>query len=175
MSADPARRDALIEYVGQLHATVDALVAPLVARHADRLSCRRGCSGCCADGLTVTEVEAARISATHADLLQGAAPHPPGACAFLDADGACRIYASRPYVCRTQGLPLRWAEERAGQVVEARDICPLNAEGEPLDALPADACWTLGPVEQRLAAAQAAWGEPDARVALRDLFGAASG
>ncbi len=93
---------------------------------------------------------------------------------MLDADGACRLYAARPYVCRTQGLPLRWAEadpDNADQAIELRDICPLNADGPPLDSLPDDQLWTLGPVEQRLAAAQAMHpAGHDARVPLRGLF-----
>jgi hypothetical protein len=155
-----------------IHAEVDASASALAARHAGRLRCGRGCSACCVDALTVFEVEAERIRRAHPDLLESGAPHPPGACAFLDGDGACRVYADRPYVCRTQGLPLRWlAEDEAGEVVEQRDICPLNEPGSPIERLPDDACWTLGPVEQRLAALQAelSGGEPR-RVALRALF-----
>jgi hypothetical protein len=73
-------------------------------------------------------------------------------------------------VCRTQGLPLRWAEAEGEEVVERRAICPLNAEGTPLEDLPAEAMWTLGPVERRLAAAQARTDEPERRVPLRALF-----
>ncbi len=95
---------------------------------------------------------------------------------MLDADGACRIYEVRPYVCRTQGLPLRWVEA----AVERRDICPLNEPGEPIEELPEDACWELGPIEERLAATELEEGRaagdsgaPEAtrpRVRLRDLF-----
>lgn len=115
-------------------------------------------------------LEAERIRERHADLLLFGEPHPEGACAFLDAQGACRIYAERPYVCRTQGLPLRWLEEDGdGEIVEQRDICPLNAEGPALETLPAEACWLLGPFEQRLVALEEQRGELR-RVALRDLF-----
>jgi len=157
-----------VAYVEQLHATVDQLVAPLVARHRERLSCGPGCASCCLDGLSVFEVEAALIRRRCAEVL-AEEPHPPGACAFLDAEQRCRIYAQRPYVCRTQGLPLRWAEQEGEEVVEARDICPLNLEGEPLDELSPEDCWTLGPVERRLASAQERLGG-DTRVALRALF-----
>src|SRR5262245_46152814 len=91
-----------------LHDEVDARAAALAQRHAGRLRCGRGCSACCVDELTVFEVEAERIRRAHTDLLVSGEPHAAGACAFLDAHGACRIYADRPYVCRTQGLPLRW-------------------------------------------------------------------
>ncbi len=162
------------DYVAQLHTLVDTLTAPVAATHQARIQCTRGCAGCCADGLTVFEVEADHIRRSAPAVLHGQQPHPPGACAMLDADGACRIYAARPYVCRTQGLPLRWAEadpDNADQAIELRDICPLNADGPPLDSLPDDQLWTLGPVEQRLAAAQAMHpAGHDARVPLRGLF-----
>lgn len=162
-----------VGYVGALHTVVDQLVAPLEAQHADRLQCARGCSGCCKDGLATLPIEALRIQALHADVLTEA-PGPAGGCAFLDTEGACRIYADRPYICRTQGLPLRWAEEEDGELFEARDICPLNAEGTPLDQLEAEAMWTLGPIERRLAAAQETFGGSSQRVPLRSLFQAQS-
>jgi len=159
-----------IEYVEKLHATVDELVAPLENQHRERLQCRRGCSDCCTDGLTVFAVEAEVIRRHHAVLLEEGLAAAPGGCAFLDDAGACRIYPHRPYVCRTQGLPLRWAEEDGDEVVERRDICPLNADGPSLATLPAEAMWTLGPVERRLAAAQARYGDSETRVPLRALF-----
>ncbi|MCK6506996.1 YkgJ family cysteine cluster protein [Myxococcota bacterium] len=157
-----------------LHEEVDAWVAELVALHGPRLRCGRGCASCCQDELTVLEVEALRIRAAHAELLATAAPGPAGGCAFLDPQGGCRVYADRPYVCRTQGLPLRWLEEHEGdEWVEYRDICPLNEVGPPIEELELDACWSLGIFEPRLADLQEelqGGGEPR-RVALRDLFG----
>jgi len=157
--------EAVVDWVEALHRAVDELTAPIAAANAARLSCRAGCHDCCADGLTVFAIEAAVIARHHGALLATGTPHPVGACAFLDADGSCRIYAQRPYVCRTQGLPLRWATPEG----EARDICPKNEAGPPIEALPADACWTLGPIEQRLAARQA----DGVRVPLRALFSSA--
>ncbi len=151
---------------------VDRAAGALHRLHTERLQCRRGCAGCCVDDLSVFEVEAALIRSECGDVLRQA-PHPPGACAFLDAEGSCRIYAHRPYVCRTQGLPLRWTDP-GEPGVERRDICPLNEPGPPLETLPVDACWSLGPTEARLAALDAARGRGP-RVRLRDLFGATSG
>jgi hypothetical protein len=132
-----------------------------------------GCTDCCQDGITVFEVEAARIRAEAREVLLQQ-PGPAGACAFLSADGACRIYDQRPYVCRTQGLPLRWLDEGpGGETVEYRDICPLNEdEGAPdLASLAAEACWSIGPFEVRLAQLQAETGAAGRRVPLRGLFG----
>ncbi|MFI5302537.1 MAG: YkgJ family cysteine cluster protein, partial [Polyangiales bacterium] len=151
----------------------------LHAVHAARLQCKRGCSGCCVDDLTVFAEEAAPIRAHHAALLTEGAPHAIGACAFLDGRGACRIYADRPYVCRTQGLPMRWLVERRetaetgaerAVTVELRDICPLNETDVPSTDLPSEQCWTIGPVEERLALLQLSSAVRPARVALRDLF-----
>jgi uncharacterized protein len=162
----PFERDAIEE----LHAEVEVQARRLHVVHAARLACRRGCSDCCVDGLTVFEVEAEPIRRHHAALLADGVPHAEGACAFLGPAGDCRIYAQRPYVCRTQGLPLRWLEEQDGQAVELRDICPLNEAGTPIEELPAEECWTLGPVEEELARLDLASGPPRARVSLRAMF-----
>ena len=164
----PTALDAL----RRLHDEVDRDAGALAERHRARLRCGRGCHACCVDGLTVFEIEAERIRAAHAELLRSGRPHPAGACAFLGDAGECRIYADRPYVCRTQGLPLRWLEEAAGDaIVERRDICPLNEAGEPIEGLRSDDCWTLGPVEDRLRRLQEAQdGGAGRRVTLRGLF-----
>ncbi|MCW5831142.1 MAG: YkgJ family cysteine cluster protein [Labilithrix sp.] len=163
-----------IRWVERLHALVDEAAAPVERLAAARLRCRAGCADCCVDDLTVFVIEADVIRRHHADLLETAEPHPHGGCAFLDAGGRCRIYAHRPYVCRTQGLPLRWLEEDEleEEIIESRDICPKNVDGgPPLEELDADACWTLGPFEQRLAAQQhRVDGDRGERVALRSLF-----
>ena len=174
------RGDARLAALRALHAEVDREATRIAAAQADRIRCARGCSGCCQDDLTVTSVEAARIRESHPRLLREGEPHAVGACAFLDEEGACRIYAERPLVCRTQGLPLRVIfEDESDSLEERRDICPLNLPGgPPLDALPESECWLVGPHELRLAELEAefaAGGEPDAgsgarRVALRSLF-----
>ncbi len=177
------KRDRVVELI-RLHEEIDRAVSELTAVHGPRLRCRGGCCDCCRDDLTVFAVEAERIRRHCAELLAVGRPHPAGACAFLDEAGACRIYAHRPYVCRTQGLPLRWLAELTGDglgedarvpaeppgedarvqagppseilpaLVEYRDICPLNEPGPPIEELPESHCWTLGPTEERLRALQ---------------------
>ena len=144
----------------QLHDEVDRRAAAVALGQAGKLACARGCSGCCVDGLTVFEVEADRIRRGAADLLATAAPHAPGRCAFLGSEGECRIYALRPYVCRTQGLPLRWIEDET----DYRDICELNDVA--VETLEPEECWTIGEFEERLARMQG----DGKRVALRDLW-----
>ncbi|MBY0401276.1 YkgJ family cysteine cluster protein [Myxococcota bacterium] len=156
-----------------LHDELDRETRALASLHAGRLQCRRGCHGCCVDELTVTRIEALRIERAHPELLATGTPHPVGACAFLDEAGACRVYAERPLVCRSQGLPLRlYFEDEDGEIEERRDICPLNLEGgPPLAVLPEEACWLVGVHELRLSAIdEAAGGSDETRVRLRDLF-----
>lgn len=155
-----------------LHAEVDAAVQVRLALIGDQLVCKSGCCDCCVDDLTVFAVEADLIRHHHAKLLALESSHESGACAFLDDHGACRIYENRPYVCRTQGLPLRWLDEDDnGQTVEYRDICPLNDAGVDLETLQPDHCWTLGSWEGRLASLQAEQKKgPLVRVPLRALF-----
>ncbi len=160
------------EALERLYREVDGEAGQLSALHAGRLQCRRGCCSCCEDGLTVFEVEAENIRFHYRKLLTEGFPHPPGACAFLDPEGACRVYAHRPYVCRTQGLPLRWIEESPdGEAVEMRAICPLNEEGDPVETLPPEACWSIGPAEAALVKLQGEIsGGELRRVPLRALF-----
>lgn len=168
-----AEADLALDSLRQLHEEIDRESDRLVNRHAERLRCGRGCSACCVDDLTVTAVEAERIRRAHPGLLRDALPHPPGACALLDGDGSCRVYASRPSVCRSQGLPLRFfVENEEEEVEERRDICPLNLEdGPPLETLAEEDCWLIGPFELRLGRIEQAFaGEHSERVALRGLF-----
>jgi 16S rRNA (cytosine967-C5)-methyltransferase len=164
-------REAALEELALFRAEVDARAAQLAAHHAGRLQCRRGCAGCCLDELSVFEVEAELLRREHAELLADGTAHGSGACAFLDGEGACRVYADRPYVCRTQGLPLSVLEQRGGETVELRDVCPLNERGAPLEQLAPEELWRIGPFEERLRAIQQRFsGGTLERVSLRSLF-----
>ena len=165
-------RPKLLLDLNHLYQEIDRITRPLAQTHAQRLRCRPGCVSCCVDLLTVFEIEALNIRQNHPEMLRNNRPHPPGACAFLDEQNQCRIYADRPYVCRTQGLPLRWIEElEDGRVVETRDICPLNENGPPIEELDRAACWTIGSFEEKLAKLQLQIDQGQLkRIALRDLF-----
>lgn len=158
------------ESIEEIHGDVDRAVAALLLRLARPLHCEVGCQDCCIDDLTVFEVEAERIRRSVRDgaVIEVA---DEGRCAFLDDDGWCQVYEARPYVCRTQGLPLRWLEEAAsGEWVERRDICELNEHLVALLELGEDECWTLGELEGRLAMAQARLdGGELRRISLREL------
>jgi Fe-S-cluster containining protein len=172
MAEEPGGEAAALAALSRFHVETDERVRVLAGRHAPRLKCSRGCASCCIDGLTVFEVEAERIRREAAAVLGTGSPHAPGACALLSDDGSCRAYAARPYVCRTQGLPLRWlGTNESGELVEMRDICPLNAEGPPILELRHEDCWTLGPAEERLRQIQREFACGGLRrVALRGLW-----
>ena len=124
--------------------------------YGDRLRCKSGCSACCVDDITVYEVEAENIRLYHKCLNGNCTPGPSGKCAFLTEEGACKIYRARPYVCRTQGLPLRWVEELSnGNIADMRDICRLNEKEISVETLNEESCWTIGSWEARLANLQA--------------------
>ena len=126
---DRATLDALLADYRQLIAKVDAHVAGVVAACADQLACKPGCSSCCRH-LTVTAVEAFALAGAlrerpsgEVERLRALAAAAAGDmdCPLL-AGGLCQLYAARPLICRTHGLPLL-VEDEAGQRV---DFCPLN-------------------------------------------------
>ncbi len=151
---------------------VDASVAELETTHYGKLQCRPGCAACCIDDITVFAIEADYIQSCKREWLQTSEAMPTGLCAFLDAGGRCRIYDCRPYVCRTQGLPLRWIEVSDTGNTEFRDICPVNEPYIDVMELDCKDCFRIGPFEQRLLEMQAAYDplHPKQRRALRSLF-----
>ena len=172
--------DTMIDWYRRVDAMCDAVVARL--REAGlALQCRAGCCGCCRDDLSVTKAEAAVIRRMFPDI-GCEKPHDVGKCPFLDDDGLCRIYAARPYICRTHGLPMRCvlsAEEAAelgydaaddAEGVELRDICEVNAEDLDVMELGEEMMLTQGIAEAQLAMMnECAFGD-DERISMRDFF-----
>jgi Fe-S-cluster containining protein len=102
----------------ELAARVDAFFAKVRARHEADMVCAPGCDACCRVRPTITRVEADEIRALVASL---AAPERErlvaralaagaGRCAALDDDGRCAVYAARPLVCRSHGVPVKLHE-----------------------------------------------------------------
>lgn len=178
--------DGLMEYRA-IVARVDAFAASVGERRAADMQCRAGCDACCHVELEVSGVEAAAVRGALAALPDEvraavrarAGGETGGRCVMLDGDGRCAVYAARPLVCRTQGLPLRYpagfvpAEAVGLHLGEKGDAtwCPLNfrekapAGEDVLDAELVDKL--LAVVNQRHAAAR---GEDHLqRVAIRQL------
>ncbi|MFW5877436.1 MAG: YkgJ family cysteine cluster protein [Myxococcota bacterium] len=142
-------------------AKVDAFAAATASRRGGDMRCRSGCDGCCHMELEVSPIEAAFVRlavealapAARARMAARAVDGRRHRCAMLEEDGRCGIYASRPTVCRTQGLPLRYPsdfvpiETVAGKSGEDDVVwCSLNfTEGPPegADVLDAERVDTL--------------------------------
>ena len=104
---------------------VDGQIVKLRRLLGPRLNCRPGCAACC-QPFSVFALEAALITGRMARFLinqtQPSAPA-PDACVFLH-HGLCRIYAIRPLICRSQGLPLAYIDP-SRQCLEV-SACPVN-------------------------------------------------
>jgi uncharacterized protein len=183
---------------------VDAFSAGVHARRAASMACRPGCSACCQVELTVCDVEAAQVREGLRALdvvardslrarLDPAEDEPAengGPCVMLGDDGRCAIYAARPLVCRTQGLPLRYPRDtvpvdavmgRARGTGDPLTWCPLNFHDgppEPVDVLDAERVDAmiavsnrayLGGMARTRAEEPGRTGDPTRRVALRTL------
>lgn len=128
-----------------LRAKVDAFHAQVAARHPGGLTCHAGCQSCCHRHLSVFAVEFRHMAqavlalpdADRAALAERlAAGRADPRCPLLDDAGRCRVYAARPIICRSHGLPLQVGDP------PVRDVCPLNftpQTGAPsLEELPAE-------------------------------------
>ncbi len=160
-------KENILEFYGLLDEVIKNKVSNL-----SFLVCSKGCSECCVDDLTVFEIESTNIIEHNHELLSNGIPHSEGKCAFLGNEGECRIYEQRPYVCRTQGLPLRWLEEDENDnLIEYRDICPLNENEEFMKSEDTSNFFTLGSWEEKLATMQHKYGNGEMkRKSLRALF-----
>ncbi len=127
----------------QLLEKVDEMFRRVQSRHQDKFSCRKGCHGCCAAGLTVSNVEVRWIERWLSDnpsrlqkILDGEKMlRHPHFCELLDEEGQCSIYEVRPLICRSHGMPISWKDEEASADPESRDVCPLNFTGVDLNSL----------------------------------------
>lgn len=115
----------------ELAAKADAFFARVEERHGDQMLCGSGCFDCCLVKLSVTPVEGAVIeellatlpAEARARLAERAKRDDPDRCAALEDDGRCAIYAGRPLVCRSHGVPIRQRDARGEIVV---DTCFRN-------------------------------------------------
>ncbi|MGE5609633.1 MAG: YkgJ family cysteine cluster protein [Bacillota bacterium] len=115
---------AIDEY-RRLRDRVDQRVDALVESHRRHLACRPGCYECCTN-LTVFPVEYHAILAMLRDMgISRLAFDPAAACGFLK-DGLCVLYAFRPLICRTHGLPIAFLNEETSPPEYSVSFCPLN-------------------------------------------------
>lgn len=173
-------RSALDRHYDELLAKVDAFFARTRARYAGALECAPGCTDCCRGGLTLTGIEAEYLRRGIATLppearraLAQRAEAPGGAaCPALEPDGCCGVYAWRPLVCRTHGLPIRF--RRPGSL-PLLDACPKNFRGYDLAEIDADCVLDQQTLSTLLGALDAAHADVTGhargeRVALADVL-----
>lgn len=160
-----------INNLREFYSKVDKLSDKLSTTYTGRLQCRKGCSSCCQDEIEVFGLEAELIRQNYSTLLKSGKAGAEGACAFLDEEGSCRVYDSRPFICRVFGLPLEWKENRRGRKDSQRAVCAMNLSGEDMEKLDSRDCIPMHELEEQLALLQytANEGKMD-RIALRILF-----
>lgn len=168
--------EALAPYRALLQ-QIDLLCARIVAAFPEQIACQTGCSGCCSlQG--VLPVEAASLAvalrqlpAAEAEALQVRLSAAGGGerCPLLK-DDRCPLYAARPVICRTHGLPLLVEDEHGRRV----DRCPLNFTG--LETLPGSLIIDLDTLNRALAAVNQQflsacfpWGGLPERIPLREI------
>jgi uncharacterized protein len=139
-----------------LQARVDLICQGIENEFSAHLACHAGCDGCCRH-ISLFPVEAAALAAALDDLpreqaelirarARGASSAAP--CPLLE-NGRCLLYAARPIICRTHGLPLITLKEGERTI----DFCPLNFRD--LDSLPGKAVIDLDRLNTTLAAINA--------------------
>ncbi len=117
----------------QLLDALDAEIARVREMHAATLSCGPRCASCCL-AFSVLPIEAAFLREAIAalppasqDRLGRSLAEGADRCPLL-IDDLCGIYAARPVICRTQGLPLAYVDEER-EAIEV-SACPLNFPDE---------------------------------------------
>jgi len=167
-----------LENLQLFYKQVDTLANHLTKENSDFINCKQGCSDCCIDEITVFTIEAKNIKCNEKKFLSNNTPTIKGKCVFLSKNNECGIYKNRPYVCRTQGLPLRWFDElETGELIEYRDICPVNEPEEKLVNLSSEKFYLIGSFETQLQNLQKQYCDEInkkenyfERIKLRDLF-----
>lgn len=103
-----------------LVAELDRLIFSLTRKLQGFINCNPGCSSCCRR-FSVLPLEAALIAASPATTLRRLGSE--DLCSFL-TNGLCSIYAQRPLICRTQGLPIGYIDEENERIEVS--ACSLN-------------------------------------------------
>lgn len=139
MSAEAPPVRGARAHLDALFAKLEGFFSAAQTRESASITCHAGCSDCCRR-FTVTGLEASVIreglaslpDARRDELEARARDDTTDVCPALDADGRCAIYAYRPVICRTHGLPIRFTEQRAGRSLPMLDACPKNFVGRDL-------------------------------------------
>lgn len=144
--------------------------------HCAHLKCQRGCHDCCTN-LSVFPVEFyAILEELRAAGVTQISFDESAACGFLK-DGLCTIYAARPMICRTHGLPIAFVNMDAEEPEMSVSFCPKNfSEAEDVE-FGEESTLNIDELNLRLCEANlqfveehAEYGlQPDTRIALAEL------
>lgn len=119
----------ILDNYRQMLARVNDLCQGIEGTLKNHISCSEGCSSCCKI-ITLFPVEAAYLNTALESLpadqaeviLHYVEQHPSGDNCPLLQDNRCLLYAARPVICRTHGLPILYLENSEKWV----DCCPRN-------------------------------------------------
>ncbi|HTP64255.1 MAG TPA: YkgJ family cysteine cluster protein [Geobacteraceae bacterium] len=145
-----------LENYRQLAARVDELCRRIATEFAGSLACREGCCDCCRH-ITLFPVEARALACALGALSVHESRHilsrarttaNSKACPLLE-NGRCLLYAARPLICRTHGLPILNGRGKKRKI----DFCPKNFIGVP--SIPASFILDLEILNTTLAAINA--------------------
>ena len=123
--------DDLLENYCHLVARVDALCQGIEKSLREQITCAEGCSACCTS-ITLFPVEAVALNSAleampteeAADIRLYVSEHAGDERCPLLHHHRCLLYAARPIICRTHGLPIIYTENDQQRV----DCCPLNMD-----------------------------------------------
>jgi uncharacterized protein len=119
----------LLQNYHNLVAKIDSLCTGVMTQCAESITCRKGCDACCRH-FSIFWVESVNLAVhvttlpqKQSALLRNNAQYlaDQDVCPLL-VDGACALYAARPIICRTHGLPILTHSE----VEQNVDFCPKN-------------------------------------------------
>lgn len=113
----------------QLTTRIDALCKGIESALGEQITCSEGCSSCCT-AITIFPVEAAALREAVDSLDEQTAEFirkhvdqkASGERCPLLSHNRCLLYAERPIICRTHGLPVIYTENNTTK----SDCCPHN-------------------------------------------------
>lgn len=122
----------------RLRDALDIRCAEVADLHKKNMQCQRGCDSCC-ESIKVFPIEFYAIKKELGDRLGNISNRSFNffrkSCMFLQ-DGACIIYNSRPFICRTQGLPLMYQSIKTDGYEVSH--CQLNFKKVSIDSFTLD-------------------------------------
>lgn len=133
----------------KLRNELDAEISKLEIMHTSKMQCRKGCDSCC-ESIRIFPIEYHFIQnqINKADLPALKLKHRfSKSCRFL-VNGSCQIYKFRPFICRTQGLPLLY-ENQQGNGYEL-SVCKLNFKDVRVEVFNAENALFMPPFNSRL-------------------------